>query len=163
MKFKPLYEIMLVSWIKCVLGNAQPASSASSSIFGQSKPLFGASSTTQSTGFGGTTSLFGSAQSTQQTSGVFGSSFGSMGLFNYWSLRCDCLILSFCNQRKLEIVCYLSKIAEIGIFQLQPYRVQLLNSNLPHPQIPCFVMVQIKRLARNICVSLPWNNMKTKV
>uniref|UniRef100_A0A0R3RH94 Nuclear pore complex protein Nup98-Nup96 n=1 Tax=Elaeophora elaphi TaxID=1147741 RepID=A0A0R3RH94_9BILA len=60
-----------------LFGSTQPASSASTSIFGQSKPLFGGSSTTQSASFGGTTSLFGSTQSTQQTSGVFGSSFGT--------------------------------------------------------------------------------------
>ncbi|CAG9539116.1 unnamed protein product [Cercopithifilaria johnstoni] len=60
-----------------LFGSTQPASSASTSIFGQSKPLFGASSTTQSAGFGGTTSLFGSTQPAQQTSGVFGSSFGT--------------------------------------------------------------------------------------
>uniref|UniRef100_A0A8R1U0N8 Nuclear pore complex protein Nup98-Nup96 n=1 Tax=Onchocerca volvulus TaxID=6282 RepID=A0A8R1U0N8_ONCVO len=60
-----------------LFGSTQPISSASTSIFGQSKPLFGASSTTQSTGFTGSTSLFGSTQSTQQTGGVFGSSFGS--------------------------------------------------------------------------------------
>uniref|UniRef100_A0A915Q2U3 Nuclear pore complex protein Nup98-Nup96 n=1 Tax=Setaria digitata TaxID=48799 RepID=A0A915Q2U3_9BILA len=60
-----------------LFGGTQPASSASTSIFGQSKPLFGSSSTTQSTAFGGTTSLFGSTQSAQQTSGVFGSSFGT--------------------------------------------------------------------------------------
>ncbi|KAL4003183.1 Nucleoporin autopeptidase family protein [Acanthocheilonema viteae] len=60
-----------------LFGSAQPASSTSTSIFGQSKPLFGSSSTTQSPGFGGTTSLFGSTQSTQQTGGVFGSSFGT--------------------------------------------------------------------------------------
>lgn len=63
-----------------LFGSAQPASSASTSIFGQSKPLFGASSTTQSTSFAGTTSLFGSAQSTQQTGGVFGSSFGTSNI-----------------------------------------------------------------------------------
>uniref|UniRef100_A0A1I7VTA0 Nuclear pore complex protein Nup98-Nup96 n=1 Tax=Loa loa TaxID=7209 RepID=A0A1I7VTA0_LOALO len=56
-----------------LFGSTQPTSSASTSIFGQSKPLFGASSTTQPTSFGGTTSLFGSAQSAQQTGGVFGS------------------------------------------------------------------------------------------
>ncbi|VDO28688.1 unnamed protein product [Onchocerca flexuosa] len=61
------------------IGSTQPISSASTSIFGQSKPLFGASSTTQSTGFTGTTSLFGSTQSTQQSSGVFGSTSSISG------------------------------------------------------------------------------------
>ncbi|VDN08047.1 unnamed protein product [Thelazia callipaeda] len=69
--------VVLLNLNKAIAGSSQPASTASTSLFGQSKPLFG-SSTTQPTGFSGTTSLFGSNQSTLQTgSGVFGSGFGT--------------------------------------------------------------------------------------
>uniref|UniRef100_A0A915APT2 Nuclear pore complex protein Nup98-Nup96 n=1 Tax=Parascaris univalens TaxID=6257 RepID=A0A915APT2_PARUN len=59
-----------------LFGATQPAATTSSSLFGQSKPLFGSTTTSQPNAFGGATSIFGSSQTTQSGS-LFSSSFGS--------------------------------------------------------------------------------------